>query len=192
MKINKIVSIYCFQRATRLSESKALISRKIVIMLSIFYFVLSTFYLSAQLATLDSKRIYASLPALAKADTLVAEKQVELNGQYSRALASFEAEYRLVDSIAKQKPKEASTQQMIQTLKKKELSLRDLQQSLNQKLEEYKQFIYKPYNDQVSKAIKSVALRLKYGQVMDLQQVPLLYIDPAKDITLEVIKELKQ
>lgn len=158
---------------------------------AVLLFCILSLSISAQVATLDSKKIFASMPILLKLDTMVATEQGRYQKEYQERSMAFQAQYKVADSLYKLRPKDAATLALVEKVQKMDTELKQYEQEANKKLTEYKSILYQPYYDKVNAAIKAVALRLKYSQVMDTQQVSFAYVDSAKDITEEVIKQLK-
>lgn len=160
------------------------------------YFLFTTLLLGitavhAQTATLDSKKIYASIPELVKIQDLIdkdrKEKEATIN-QKSQALKELEV---TAVSLIEKDPKAKAAEEAKGKYEKLFVETNKLQKELSDKHNEYKNLLYKPYQDSINAAIKTVATRKKYMQVIDIQEVPLVYMDPASDMTEEVIKALK-
>lgn len=166
-------------------------SRKSIFFLSAFYCLLSTSIAHAQVATLDSKKIMATLPVFQKIDTLVQEESMKYSAEYRSKL---ELAQKLSDS-ARRLPESPKTlgksAQLAEQAEKAASDFKQYEQKVMKKIEEYKALILSPYYEKINKAIKAVALRLKYKQVMDIQSVSFAYLDPSADITEDVIKEMK-
>lgn len=145
---------------------------------------------SAQVATLDSKKILATMPVFAKIDTLVLEETQKYTQEYAKKRYATQILLGIADSLYKKAPKDKKTEEAVLAADKSQQEFTALEKTINQKLADYKNLILSPYYDKVNAAVKAVATRLKYSQVLDIQQVPFVYIDPSKDITEEVIKQL--
>lgn len=145
----------------------------------------------AQLATLDSKKILSSIPEMAKLDTLVINETQKYSIEYEKKKIQVSKEYKIADSLYKLKPKEEATIKSIGKAQQSQKELQEYEVIASKKLTEYKNLLYKPYIEKVNSAIKIVAIRRKYQQVIDIWQVALAYLNPQADITEEVIKEIK-
>lgn len=180
-----------FPKVLRLSGSR---SRKSIFFLSAFYCLLSTTIAHAQVATLDSKKIMATMPVFQKIDTLVQEESMKYSAEYRSKL---ELTQKLSDSARRfseslnTSRKSQDFREVSEKAEKATADFKQYEQKVMKKIEEYKALILSPYYEKINKAIKAVALRLKYKQVMDIQSVSFAYLDPSADITEDVIKEMR-
>jgi Skp family chaperone for outer membrane proteins len=156
--------------------------------------MLSVIKVQAQVATVDSKKIMATMPVFAKIDTLVQEEYEKYTAQYNQKLELAKKLTQKSDSISKQTNPAATASSIEEALaeaKKAQDDFRAFEKKVQQKVTEYKSFILNPYYSKINAAVKEVAMRLKYKQVMDIQAVNFAYIDPLADITDLVIKAMK-
>lgn len=144
----------------------------------------------AQIATLDSKKVFEALPEMAKLDTLVAQESEKYIQDFGKKRVLAEQDYKLADSLYKLKPKDEATQKAIEKTKVSQKELQDFETMASKKIAEYKTLLFKPYLEKIDNAVKAVAVRKKIMQVIDIQKVPLVYLNPMSDITQEVIKQL--
>lgn len=159
-----------------------------------FFFVLSlgVVTIQAQVATINSQKVLASIPQVAKADTLVMQEQQRLSQEYNQMRYETQLQIGVADSLYRVKPNDATTKTAVEKAQKSRQDLGKYEQEANKKIADYRDVLLTPYIDQINGAIKAVAVRLKYKQVIDSQSVPFAYIDNSADITEEVIKELKK
>lgn len=146
----------------------------------------------AQVAVMDSKKVLASIPQVLKADTLAAQEQERLNDEYNQLRAKTQAQLSLADSLYKLSPRDSATLRVVAASQKLSQQLQAYPQYANKKLGDYRNVLFTPYIDRVNSAVKIVAQRLKYKQVMDVQAVPFAWFDKATDITDLVIAELNK
>lgn len=151
----------------------------------------TTAFAQAQLATINSNKVFAALPQMAKLDTLVAKETEKYIQEFGKKRALVEQDYKLADSLYKLKPKDEATIKAIEKTKTTQKELQEYENTANKKVAEYKDLLYKPYLEKIDNAVKAVATRRKFMQVIDINAVPFVYINPISDITEEVIKELK-
>ncbi len=130
------------------------------------------------------------MPALAKTDTLIAKESAGYAAEYNKKQASLNQLAKLADSLYKIDAKSRATLKAIADAQALDKDMKTFADASNKKLLDLKQLIQKPYVDKVIAAIKTVAVRRKFMQVMEGTN-NLLYIDPITDITEDVIKELK-
>lgn len=153
-------------------------------------FAITTIFIFAQSGTLDSRKILASIPELAKIDTLVAKEQMRYNQEYNAKAGAAQKVQDNAVELNKKNPKDPAITKLKADLDKMITELQTYQQTASKKLTEYKDLLYKPYIEKINAAVKTVAERRKYNQVFDIQVVALAYLNPATDITEEVIKEI--
>jgi Skp family chaperone for outer membrane proteins len=165
-------------------------NKKTVFLISLFL-GLSAYASFAQVAVVDSRKLIAAVPQIAKADTLVAQKQQELSADFQARSEYVERQAVQADSLLRLRPKDSLSIQKATQARTLIEDLRKLQQSYNKQLEDYRSLLLTPYYDRINAAIKAVAIRRKQTQVIDLQFNSLLWFDPATDITEQVIVELK-
>jgi len=146
----------------------------------------------AQLATLYSKKILATMPVFAKIDTLLQEESQRYVPEYAKKRNEVQTKIAIADSLYRVQPKSKQTDMALSAAEKAQSEWADFEKKIQQKLMDYRNLLLTPYYDKVNAAVKAVAQRLKYSQVLDIQTVNFVYIDPARDITEEVIKQLKQ
>jgi Skp family chaperone for outer membrane proteins len=163
----------------------------------IFYVVSSGFLLVAQMsfaqvATVDSRKLIASLPQIAKADTMVLQKQNELNQVFEDRKALTQVHIRIADSLMRSRPKDSVSIKAVTRAREMAKELQELELEYNKQLTDYRSVLLTPYMDRINAAIKAVAIRRKFREVMDIQSSGLLWFDPAVDITADVEAALKQ
>ena len=144
----------------------------------------------AQIATVDSKKVLQSVPAFAKIDTLIQEETQKYVQEFSKRRYRTQILLGVADSLQRLPAKNAGTEQAVETAQNAVKELQDYEAEANKKVGDYKELLIRPYLDKVNAAVKSVAVRLKYKQVMDVQQVPFVYTDSSTDITDAVIAAL--
>jgi len=159
----------------------------IITILVLFSFASS---LKAQLAVVNSQKVIASMKEFAKIDTLVAKETSSYTTEYNKKQAELNKLVIYADSLIKVDAKSAAATKAITLAQTAEKDLKAYAEVANRKIAEYKQLLTKPYTDKVMAAIKAVALRAKYMQVLDSSTTNVLYLNPAADITQQVIKEL--
>lgn len=147
---------------------------------------------SAQMATVDSKKLFAAIPEMAKIDTLVTKEQNKYAEEYQKKRTTVIRLSKTADSLYQLKPKEETTKKTIEKAQTANKELQDYEMMANKKIAEYKDLLYKPYLEKINSAVKLVATRRKYMQVIDIMQVPFAYISTDADITNDVVKELKK
>jgi Skp family chaperone for outer membrane proteins len=145
----------------------------------------------AQVATVDSKKVFSSMPVFARIDTLVQTEADKYSQEYIKKKLKAQLLLTTIDSL-KRLPATEANGELTKRAQTAVQEFRDYEAGANKKIEEYKEILLKPYVDQVNRAIKITAKRLKYKQVLDVQQVSLAYIDVSGDITEAVIAELKK
>ena len=149
-------------------------------------------YTTAQVATLDSQKILASMPQVQQADTLIKQEQQRLSQEYNKLRYTTQIQLGVADSLFQAQPKEATTTAAVEKAQQMNQELIEFEQTANKKLVDFQQVLMTPYYEKINAAIKKVAVRKKYTQVLDIQQVPLVYRDEKDDITQQVIEELKK
>jgi Skp family chaperone for outer membrane proteins len=145
----------------------------------------------AQVAVVNSKKVVESMSEFAKIDTLVAKETANYNVEYKKKQINLDQLIKVADSLYKLKAKSATTIKAIADAQSSDKDLKAYAEMANKKIIDYKLLLTKPYTDQVIAAIKLVATRAKYMQVLDSSSVNMLYLNPITDITEQVIKELK-
>ena len=157
----------------------------IVVMLAIAY------QSKAQLAVVNSQKVIASMKEFAKIDTLVAKETAGYTAEYNKKQATLNQLVKIADSLFKLDQKAEPTTKAIAQAQTADKDLKAYAEGANKKIADYKQLLTKPYTDKVMAVIKTVAIRGKYMQVIDSSTTNMLYLNPATDITEQVIKELK-
>jgi Skp family chaperone for outer membrane proteins len=147
-------------------------------------------FAKAQVAVVNSQKILVSIPQIAKSDTLVAKETAIYAAEYNKIQIAVNQLAQVADSLYKLDPKSAATTNAITAAQNKGKELKAYADESNKKLASYKELLQKPYIDKIYAAIKTVAQLRKFMQVVD-QSNNLLYVNPATDITNEVIKTLK-
>ncbi len=145
---------------------------------------------NAQVAVINSQKVLASMPQVAKADTLVMQQRAQYVQELNKQIETVNKAAAYADSLYKTKPKDAATAKAIAEAQALNEAAKTYEQEANKKLEDYRNVMFTPYIDRTNAAIKAVAQRLKYKQVMDLQAVSMAWYDEATDITEAVIKEV--
>lgn len=145
----------------------------------------------AQLAILNSQKVLASMKEFAQIDTLVAKETSGYVAEYNKKQVALNKLVSVADSLFKLNAKAATTTKAIADAQTANKDLKTFGDMANQKITDYKQLLTKPYTDKVITAIKVVAVRAKYMQVLDSAAINVLYLNPLADITDQVIKELK-
>lgn len=164
-----------------------MIQKQIIFVISFFATALSF----SQTATINSKKVFEALPQMAKLDTLVTNENEKYIQEFGKKRALAQQEFQQADSLYKLKPKDEATIKAIEKAQTAQKELQEFETMANKKVAEYKDLLYKPYLEKIDTAVKAVATRRKFMQVLDMQQVPFVYINPTSDITDEVIKEIK-
>ena len=147
---------------------------------------------AAQTGTIDSKKIFASIPEIAKVDTLVARNTEKYQKEFSVKNNETAKQIGIADSLYKIKPKEAATLKAIEVAKQLQADLQAFEKQATKEVADYKLLLYTPYLERINNAVKAVSLRRKYMQIININEVPLAYINPVADITEECITELKK
>ena len=146
----------------------------------------------AQVATIDSKRVFNSMPVFVKIDTLVQSETQKYSQEYMKKKLKAQLLITAVDSLQQLPARSGEAVRVLEAAQSATADLKQFEAGANQKVAEYKEILLKPYLDQVNRAVKITAQRLKYKQVLDVQQVPFVYVDVTSDITEAVIAELKK
>lgn len=144
-----------------------------------------------QVAIIDSKKILAEIPEIAKADSLYAKEFQKYQVAYQNFYSSTKASIKLVDSLNKIDPKDPIAIKTTQSATEQLAKLKELEQESNTKLSDYKKTLLKPQLDKINAAIKDIATEMHYKQVVDIQQVNFTWFDPTTDISDAVIKKIK-
>lgn len=160
------------------------------ITLLIFALLIGVYQGKAQLGVINGQKVLASMPAIAKTDTLIAKETAGYTAEYNKKQAFLNQLVKQVDSLYKIDAKSLATLKAIADAQALDKDLKTFAEASNKKLIDLKQLIQKPYVDKVMAAIKTVAIRRKFMQVIDNSN-SLLYVNPSTDITEDVIKELK-
>lgn len=161
----------------------------------IIFFIVGSFIaksLIAQIAVMDSRKVLASIPQVLKVDTLLAQEKQRLSQEYSQLRYKTQVQLGIVDSLYRLNPKDSVAMKMLDESKFLNVKLNEFQMQANKKLEDLNNVLLTPYLEKVNVAAISVAIRLKYRQVLDVQSLPFLWIDSNTDITDKVIAELKK
>ncbi|MGE6220975.1 OmpH family outer membrane protein [Nubsella zeaxanthinifaciens] len=148
-------------------------------------------FAKAQLAIINSQKVLASMKEFAKIDTLVAKETATYQIDYNKKQQALNQLIVTADSLNKIDQKSEATTKAITKAQTADKELKSYAEQANKKIADYKQLLSKPYTDRVMTAIKTVAARGKFMQVLDSSSANLLYINPLSDITDQVIKELK-
>ena len=159
--------------------------------LSFAFLIATSLAGKAQVATIDSKKIFQSMPVFARIDTLVQTETEKYSQDYLKKKLKAQLLLTAIDSL-KRLPANEQNLEIANKAQTAVQEFRDYETGANKKIAEYKEILLKPYVEQVNRAIKTTAKRLKYKQVLDVQQVSLAYLDVAGDITEAVIAELKK
>ena len=169
-------------------------SLKKKIMIKLYTMLLLAFAtgIYAQVATLDSKKVLASVPELVKLDTLIAKQQKDYQAEFSAKIKAAQIQKEIVEGLSKKNPNDVATKDAASKFEKLAKEAQEYQNDANKKLTDYKDLLYKPYLEKINNAVKTVAERRKFMQVIDIQSVSLVYLNSATDVTDEVIKELKK
>ncbi len=164
-------------------------------------FLLLSSGMFAQQAVVNVNKVLASVPALSKIDTLVAAEQSKyikdlqvIKAAYDEQLKKTNALYK--EATAKLAPNaefkpDAALQKEITLLQGLEKSFNESQTSADKKIQDYKNVLYQPYIDKINAAIKAIATKKKFKQVVNLNNSGIVWFDPATDITEDVIKAIK-
>ena len=163
--------------------------KKLILFTLAFFFTVNQ--CNAQLAVINSKKVMLSVPAFAKTDTLIAKETAVYAAEYNKKQLLLNQLVKVADSLYKLNAKSELANKAIVDAQASEKDLKSYADVSNKKLLEYKQLLQQPYIDKVMDAIKAVASRLKYMQVIDNASVGMLYVNPLSDITNQVINELK-
>lgn len=161
------------------------------LILIVIFFLCYTVHTKAQVAVLNSQKVIASVKEFAKIDTLVAKETSGYANEYSNKKLALNKLVSIADSLYKLDAKGTITTKAISEAQTADKDLKAYSEMANKKIADYKQLLTKPYTDKVMAAIKLVAIRSKYMQVLDNATVNVLYLNPVTDITEQVIKELK-
>lgn len=156
------------------------------------FLMLCTTAATAQVATLDGEKVLGSLPVLKRLDTMVSNEQGKYLKEYQTMQILYNQTYAKADSLYKTRPNESQTKEEIAKVQKLSEDMKAYENSVNAKMADYRALLFNPYYDKINSAVKAVAQRLKYKQVIDIQKVSFVYIDKTSDITDEVIRQLKQ
>lgn len=172
IKVNKIIGVMCilFSLLFLGNETKA----------------------SAQLATLNSSKVLSSIPVMSHLDSLISKKQQTFAQDYNDEYFKTQRLIVTADSFKKAAPSATET---LTATKKAEMAQKDLglfETEANKIVKGYRDSLMQPYYNRVNAIIKEIAQKRNFKQVVDVQQVALLYADPSADITEEVIAELKK
>ncbi|MFV0471733.1 MAG: OmpH family outer membrane protein, partial [Paludibacteraceae bacterium] len=146
----------------------------------------------AQVATINSQKILASIPQAATADTLAMQEQLRLSQEYTKMMRETQQQLGIADSLYRTNPTNAATTSAVEKAQKAKQDLVQFEQDANKKIADFRSVLLTPYIDKVNSAVKAVAIRLKYKQVIDTQTVPLAYLSDDANITEAVIEELKK
>ena len=162
--------------------------RKILLIFSLLFLAYQS---KAQLAVVNSQKVVASMGEFAKIDTLVAKETAGYAAEYNKKQAILNKLASQADSLYKIDAKGANTAKAVSEAQTADKDLKAFGEMANKKIAEYKQLLTKPYSEKVIEVIKNIAIRGKYMQVLDSSATSILYLNPATDITEQVIKELK-
>lgn len=125
----------------------------------------------AQLAIVNSKTVVASMSEFTKIDTLVAKETAGYAAEYNKKQLSLNKLITQADSLYKLDAKGPITIKAINEAQLADKDLKAYSEMANKKIAEYKNLLTKPYADKVMLAIKTVATRAKYMQVLDSSSV---------------------
>lgn len=145
----------------------------------------------AQVAVVNSKKIVASVKEFAKIDTLVIKETSSYQPEFNKKQQQLNQLVIIADSLSKIDAKSEATIKAIANAQALDKDLKSYVEQSNKKIEDYRNLLTKPYTEKVMTAIKAVATRGKYMQVLDSASINMLYLNPLSDITEQVIKELK-
>lgn len=146
----------------------------------------------AQLATVNSSKVLSSIPEIKKMDSLVLNKQQSFAKAYNDKYDVTKRLLSIADSLQKISSTSAETVVATTKFKKAQKDLSKFEEEANKEVKEYSDSLMQPFYDRISTAIKVTAQNKSFKQVIDVQQVTFLYIDPTTDITEDVIVELKK
>ncbi|MDQ8006029.1 MAG: OmpH family outer membrane protein [Pedobacter sp.] len=163
--------------------------KNIPILVTLLFFA---FQSKAQLAIVNGQKVIASMSEFAKIDTLVAKETAGYAAEYNKKQAALNKLVTQADSLYKLDAKAPNAIKAIGDAQTADKDLKAYGEMANKKIAEYKELLTKPYTEKVMAAIKTVALRGKYMQVLDSSTTSVLYLNPLADITDQVIKEIKQ
>lgn len=149
------------------------------------------FCAKAQVAVVNSQKVVASIKEFAKIDTLVAKETASYQIDFNKKQQLLNQSVATADSLNKIDAKSEATKKAISNAQALDKELKSYVEQSNKKISDYRNLLTKPYSEKVMAAIKTVATRGKYMQVLDSSSVNLLYLNPLSDITDQVIKELK-
>ncbi|RZK93274.1 MAG: OmpH family outer membrane protein [Pedobacter sp.] len=152
---------------------------------------ISIYQAKAQLAIINGKKVTASMSEFAKIDTAVAKETAGYSTEYKRKQVLLNKLITTADSLFKIDTKGAPTMKAIADAQIADRALKAYSETANKKLADFRELLTKPYTEKVMAAIKAVANRGKYMQVIDVSVVSMVYVNPLSDITTQVINELK-
>ncbi len=146
----------------------------------------------AQVATISTKNLFAGMPVFAKIDTLVEGEAGKYSQEFVKKKFRAQLLVTAVDSLKGLPAKSAELETATAAAQAAIKDFKEYEASANKRIADYKEVLLRPYLDKVEGAIKVVARRLKYKQVVDTEQVSFVYIDASADITEAVLAELKK
>jgi len=148
--------------------------------------------LISQIAVINSKQVYQSIPQFVIADSLIHKEQQRLAQEYFKMKLKTQIQSGKADSLYRINPKDSATLGEIQLSQRMNLELVAFEKNANTQLDQFRDVMFTPYIDKVKMAVKTIADRLKYMQVIDISVLPMYYFNEKSDITTLVIKELKK
>lgn len=164
----------------------------------IYFTVIFSFTLicssQAQVATVDSKKIMATMPVFSQIDTLVQEETKKYVPDYKMKIEMTKKLIAKADSlitVTKNKKSLDGSHPILSEAQKAQQDFVSYEKKIQKKLEDYRSFILTPYYTKIDTAIKAVATKLKLKQVFDIQTTNFVFLDPGTDITDLVIREMK-
>jgi Skp family chaperone for outer membrane proteins len=153
--------------------------------------VILSFTIQAQVGVIDSKKIFASMPILAKLDTMVVIEQMKYQKEFESKNAKFQEALQIADSFYKKTPKGATTKILVENAQRMNDELKEFEKTATGKIQEYKAKLFQPYYEKINVAVKAVAIKKGIKQVMDAQVSNFVYVDESSDMTNEVINSIK-
>jgi outer membrane protein len=160
--------------------------KKLLLALAVM-FSMGTVVAQSKVAHVNSQKLLDTLPSRKAA--MVKLKEFEAEG--IKELQEMEADFN--GALAKYEKERPNMQQFLikieeEKLMKKQQSIQDREQSLNQQIQMYSQELNKPILERVQKAVEIISERKKLNYVID--ESVTLYFKGGVDITSEVVVEL--
>mgnify|MGYP000898263887 CR=1 FL=1 len=161
--------------------------------LSLVFFMCIVFQVGkAQIGTIDSSKLYEVFPDIQKTDSLIMAEQQRYQNEFNQKETELQNAVKDYKDKYENKPEDSASLAALSNLQTLNNSLSAYQQEANKKIIDYQNLLMKPYLDKINSAIKTVAERRKFSQIIDRTQTPLLYHKDTNDITSEVLNELKK